>query len=113
MYSKDIHNEGDQVLKTKTKVPRFNFALLAHLSRRFIGELKVYTGIRPSVVSPSSTFSNVFVPLVSETIKQFSEQSASAERKVINSNLLNKATTHIFLPIAEHYSYGSLFVKSI
>ena len=34
---------------------------LAHLSRRLIGELLVYRGIRrPSVVRPSSTFSNDF-----------------------------------------------------
>ena len=36
-------------------------SLLAHLSRRLIGELLVYRGIcRPSVVRPSSTFSNDF-----------------------------------------------------
>ena len=34
---------------------------LAHLSRRLIGELLVYRGIRrPSVRRPSSTFSNDF-----------------------------------------------------
>ena len=36
-------------------------ALVAHLSRRLIGELLVYRGIRrPSVVRPSSTSSNDF-----------------------------------------------------
>ena len=35
--------------------------LLSHLSQRLIGELLVYRGIRrPSVVRPSSTFSNDF-----------------------------------------------------
>ena len=44
----------------------FEVVLLAHLSRRLIGELLVYRGIRrpsvrPSVVRrPSSTFSNDF-----------------------------------------------------
>ena len=36
-----------------------NSGFLAHLSRRLIGELLVYRGIRPSsVCRPSSTFSN-------------------------------------------------------
>ena len=36
-------------------------SFLAHLSRRLIGELLVYRGIRrPSVRRPSSTFSNDF-----------------------------------------------------
>ena len=55
----------------------------------------------------------VFAQLLSETIEQSSEQSLSAVRKVINSNPLNKATNHIFLPIAEHCSYSPLFVKNI
>ena len=45
----------------------FNILFLAHLSRRLIGELLVYRGIRrpsvrrpSSVVRPSSTFSNDF-----------------------------------------------------
>ena len=33
---------------------------LAHLSRRLIGELLVYRGIRRPSVGPSSTFSNDF-----------------------------------------------------
>ena len=38
-------------------------AILAHLSRRLIGELIVHTSIRsPSVVRPSSTISNDFSP---------------------------------------------------
>ena len=43
------------------KIISFGFYFLAHLSRRLIGELLVYRGIRrPSVVRPSSTFSNDF-----------------------------------------------------
>ena len=42
-------------------VPTWVLLLLAHLSRRLIGELLVFRGIRrPSVVRPSSTFSNDF-----------------------------------------------------
>ena len=44
----------------KHTVSRANCLFLAHLSRRLIGELLVYRGIRRPSVRPSSTFSNDF-----------------------------------------------------
>ena len=49
------------VLLVKTQNYIATLLFLAHLSRRLIGELLVYRGIRrPSVRRPSSTFSNDF-----------------------------------------------------
>ena len=52
-------------LKLKNVIFHFNVPLLAHLSRRLVGELIVYTGIRSPSISPS-TFSN---NMSSETIR--------------------------------------------
>ena len=47
----------------RAKTKKYHMIVLAHLSRRLIGELIVYAGIRrPSVVRRLSTFSNDISP---------------------------------------------------
>ena len=61
-FQTSIVGRPQGVMSSRLHLSRSLYDFLAHLSRRLIGELIVYpcSGVRPSVVRPSSTISKIF-----------------------------------------------------